>query len=125
MSAFGDYLENASLDHNLNVTPLAQTPVYLHMYTSPVGDDDSGTEVVGNGYVATVINFGAASGGIALNNQEVVFPEATGSWGTVSHFAIKDVSQNLMYHGAWTTPKAVGNTDTARVAIGAVSVEHQ
>lgn len=79
---------------------------WLALLTSAV--DDSGasptyTEVSGNGYAradvdtSALVNVGytfptdpTESGGLFsyTNNKDIMFPEATGSWGTVTHFAI-------------------------------------
>lgn len=124
MSAFGDYLENAGLDHFLNVSALAQTGMFLHLYITAVGDDDSGTEVVGNAYVPTAAVFGAAALGTALNSASIVFPEATGLWGLVAFFALKDGTNNLYYHGAFDIAKTIDSGDVAAVNIGDLSVSH-
>ena len=42
-----------------------------------------GVEVSGNAYARQQVNFAAASGGSKIPAADVLFPEATGSWGTV------------------------------------------
>ena len=57
------------------------------------------------------------------NDESVVFT-AGGDWGTVTHFGIFDAatSGNLLYWGALSASKAVGNTDTLTFAIGSIVV---
>ena len=124
MSAFGNYLEDAGLDHFLNVAAMPMVPVVLHLYTGDPLDDDSGPEVAGGSYVPTAIVFNAAVTGTATNNGSVAFPEATALWGLVSHFAIKDGPGNLHYRGQFDTAKTVDSGDVAVVADAALSVSH-
>jgi len=69
----------------------------------------------------------AASGGALSNAIVFTFPQATGDWGTITHFAIWDhatatAAVNLIAHGALSTIKAIDNGDTARFAIGELDV---
>ena len=64
MSAASDYLENKVLDHTLATTAYtAPSAVYVGLYTSSPGDDDSGTEVSGGSYARQAGSFASASGG--------------------------------------------------------------
>ena len=53
-----------------------------------------------------------------------MFPTATASWGTATHWAIYDASTsgNLLVHGALATPRVVASGDTPRIAAGQVSI---
>lgn len=124
MSAFGDYLENTGLDHFLNVSSMPFVPVFLHLYTGDPLDDDSGPEVVGGSYVPQSIAFNAAVAGATTNNGAVAFPEATALWGLVSHFAIKDGSDNQHYNGAFDTAKTIDSGDVAVIGDGDLAVSH-
>ena len=125
MSAFGDYLENAGLDHFLNVSPLATAPLNLHLYTGDPTDLDTGPEVAGGGYLPVAATFNAAAAGVSTNAAGVQFAEATALWGLVSHFGLKDGGGNLYYHGAFDTAKTIDTGDVAVVGAGDLSVEHQ
>ena len=125
MSAMSDYLENEILDHILGTGAYTMpTTVYVGLSTGSFGDDNSGTELTGNGYARKSISFGAASSGAASNDAAVEFAAATGSWGTVSHFGLFDAasSGNLLIHGALTASKVIATGDILKIAIGDMDI---
>lgn len=121
-----DYLENELLDHCLGGADWARpATVYVALYTVAPTDAGGGTEVSGGSYVRkavtnNVTNFPAASGGAKSNGTEIIFVEATASWGTVVAFGIFDAETvgNLLYWADLTTSKAIGSGDTAKFAVG-------
>lgn len=125
MTDFSDYAENAVINHLLRNTALTSpTTVYAALSTADPTDAGSGlAEPSGNGYARTAITFNAPSGGVS-DNAVVTFPAATGSWGTITHFAIFDASSggNMLFHSALAASKAVGDGDTAEFAAGDMTV---
>jgi len=120
-----NYLENELLDHVLrNAAYTSPSTVYIGLSTGSFGDDNSGTEISGNGYARQSIAFDAASGGTTDNTSNVDFPAATGSWGTVSHYGLFDASSsgNLLIHGAFSSSKAVTTGDILRIAAGELDI---
>jgi hypothetical protein len=125
MSAMSDYLENEILDHILGTGAYTMpTTVYVGLSTGSFNDDNSGTELTGNGYARKAIVFGAAASGTASNSAAVEFSAATGSWGTVSHFGLFDASSagNLLIHGALTASKVIETGDILKIAIGDMDI---
>jgi hypothetical protein len=125
MAEMSNYLENALINATLrNTSYTTPTTVYLALYTDDPTDADTGTEVTGNGYARQSITFGAPSNGVSTNTAAIEFPQATGSWGTVSYVGIRDASTsgNLLYHTALDASKAIATGDVFRVAIGSLSV---
>ena len=125
MSAMSNYLENELLDHVLrNAAYTSPSTVYIGLSTGSFGDDNSGTEISGNGYARQSIAFDAASGGTTDNTSNVDFPAATGSQGTISHYGIFDASSsgNLLIHGAFSASKAVTTGDILRIAAGELDI---
>ena len=125
MSAMSDYLELKFLDHFTGTASTsAPSAVYLGLSTGSMADDNSGTELTGNNYSRKAITFASASGGSISTNAAVEFDAATGSWGTVSHWAIYDASSggNQIFHGAFTTGKAIGSGDILKVASGSLTI---
>ena len=125
MAGFSDYLEDELLDHafrNSSYTPAAT--VYVGLYTAAPTDAGGGTEVSGGSYARVAVTFGAASGGAISNSGDVEFTEATGSWGTCTHFGIFDasVAGNLLGWDALTASKAINSGDTARFATGELDI---
>jgi len=125
MAEMSNYLENALINATLrNTSYTSPAAVYLALYTSDPTDADTGTEVSGNAYARQAITFGAPSDGVSTNSAAIEFPQATGSWGTVSYIGIRDASTsgNLLYHTALDASKAIATGDVFRVAIGSLSV---
>ncbi len=65
-----------------------------------------------------------ASGGALANADAIEFPEASGAWGTVTHFALFDAASggNLLAHGALAQAKAIGSGDSVRFAAGDLEI---
>lgn len=119
-----DFLEQKVLDHVLRNTPYTSpATVYVGLHTTVVGDDDSGTEVSGNGYARQSASFDRTDN-TATNNAQVTFPTATGgSWGTIVAFGLYDAATNgnLLYHGLVTPNKQILEGDAAVYQPGQLS----
>ena len=101
MAEFSNYLENALINAVLrNTSYTSPTTVYVALFTSDPTDAGSGTEVSGGSYARTSITFGAPSNGVTTSNADCTFPQATASWGTVTHIGLYDASTsgNLLFH---------------------------
>ena len=125
MSAMSDYLENEILDHILGTGAYTMpSAVYVGLATATFADDNSGTELTGNGYTRVAATFNAAASGTADNDAAIEFSAATSSWGTVSHFGLFDASSggNLLIHGAFTTAKTIASGDVLKIAAGDLDV---
>lgn len=123
--SFSDYLENKILDHVLkNTSYTSPTTVYCAAYTSDPGETNTGTEVSGNAYARVAITFGSASSGSSTNSADIVFPTASGSWGTITHFAIFDqlTTGNMLVYGALTGSVAVASGQRLRFDATTLSV---
>lgn len=118
MSAFSDYAENELLDHVLGTGSFSMPSVYVGLFTSSGGLESntsgSWTEVSGGSYARQSASFDAASGGAASNDADIEFPEATASWGTITHFALMDAATNgnVLMWAALTADKTIGSGDT-------------
>jgi hypothetical protein len=125
MAAFSNYLENALINGTLRATTYtAPTTVYVGLFTTDPTDAGSGTEVSGNAYARQAATFAAPSNGAATTDADVQFPQATGNWGTVTHFAVFDAltTGNMLYHGALTTSKTIETGDVFKIATGSLTV---
>jgi hypothetical protein len=127
MGSFSDYTENKVLDHVTGKTAFTKPTAYIALFTAAPSDAGGGTEVSGGSYarVATTgTDWNAASGGSTSNAAAITFPTATGSWGTVTHFALMDASTagNQLAWGALTTSKAFTTDDTAQFAAGTLTL---
>ena len=114
------YLINKTLAHNTGETAFTMpAAIYVALFTTDPTVAASGTEVAGNAYARKVATFVAGS-----NNTELSFIEATGAWGTVTHWALFDAATvgNMLYFAPVDSIQAVISGNIARFAIGAIDV---
>lgn len=100
----------------------------LHLSTADPGED-GGTmaEPTGNNYssvnLVTSSKFATVAASRMISNDAIIeFPQASGSWGTISHWAIKDQLSNFIFYGAFSVSKAVGNGQTPKILIGELDI---
>ncbi len=128
MGSFADYWENEILDHLFGKGSYTPPTIYVGLSTADPADDASGlAEPSGNGYarVATSgADWNAASGGTIDNANEITFGQASGSWGTLTHFALFDAASggNMLAHGSLSISKTISSGDTAKFAAGDLDV---
>jgi hypothetical protein len=125
MAEMSNYLENAVINAVLrNTSYTSPTTVYVGLFTSDPTDAGSGTEVSGGSYARVAVTFGAPSNGVSVNSAAVEFPQATGSWGTITHIGIHDAltTGNLLFHTALDTSKAIATGDIFKIASSNLSV---
>jgi hypothetical protein len=124
MAELSNYLENKLLDHVLrNVSYTSPTTVYVGLFTTDPTDGNTGTEVSGGSYARQVLSVTTASGGIVTSSADVTFPQATGSWGTISHLGLLDAltSGNLLMHTPLTTSRAIETGDVLKISTGSLT----
>ncbi len=120
-----NYLENALINATLRNTAYSSpSTVYVGLFTSDPTDAGTGTEVSGGSYARKAMTFGSPSNGASTNSGAVEFDQATGDWGTITHFAIFDAltTGNMLYHGALTASKTIATGDVFKFASASVTV---
>jgi len=141
MSAMSDYLENKLIDQLFRgQTAPTISGLHVGLLTAAPSDSGGGTEVSGNAYARvnlapTLANWAgtqaagsttasSGTGGQTSNNSTITFPTPTGTWGTVTHFAIYDASTggNLLFWGALTIAKTINQSDTVSFAAGQLAI---
>lgn len=130
MSAFSLDLENRVMDHILGGPDYSRLAnVHVALFTSAPTETGGGTEVSGNGYTRAQVannstNFPSAANGTKSNGTAITFPVATGTWGTVTHWAIMSAASGgtILFFGALTTAKTVAATDTISFGVGQLSI---
>lgn len=121
--AFSNYLRDELLDEvwgGEDFTP--PTSVYVGLSTTTPNDDGTNVSEPSGGSYARVettnnlTNWPAATDGVKENGAEITFPQATASWGTVTHVVMYDADTggNFLGFGALTTSKSIENGDTAK-----------
>lgn len=121
MAQMSDYLENALANHVFRSTTMASPGlVYIALFSTDPGEDNSGTELAGNGYTRKQITFTVPSNGMISNNIEVSFPVASSDWNQATHIGILDdsVGGNLLMSKILTTPVTVLSGNNLRLAVG-------
>lgn len=127
MGSFSDYLEVEVLDHIVGKTTYALPTVWVGLSTADPLDDGTGNAEPGSNYArksTAGADWNAAAAGAIDNANAITFVEATGSWGTVSHFTLWDAASggNLLVHGSLSASKAIDSGDTASFAAGDLDI---
>lgn len=133
MGSLTDYAELELLDHLCNVAYSPVATVYLALATADPTDAATGgnmNECADSGsYARKAITFGAAASRKVTQNADVDFDQATGSWGTVTHWAIVTSATHgggdVLGHGAFGESKSIVSGNTPSVASGQIYVEYQ
>jgi len=128
MGSLSNYLEDELLDHVFGKGSFTPPTIYVALSTADPLDSGSGlAEPSGNGYArvqTTGADWNAASDGAIDNANTITFNEATGNWGTITHFALMDAASggNLLVHGALSISKSISSGDTVKFAAGDLDV---
>jgi hypothetical protein len=125
-----DAVANDTLDLLLGTAGLLPGTVYIGlMLSAPLRDGTSVVEPVGNGYarVAVVNNltqWPAAAARRKTHANDIVFPTASGAWGTLTHFGIFDSASAgaLLIADALSNPRTVNATDIFRFQAGVTPI---
>jgi hypothetical protein len=130
MGSFGDYLEDALINHITGKTAFTMLGhLYVALSTADPTDDASGMAEPSSGSYARVethpADWAASSGGATSNSAIIEFPESTGSWGNCTHFAIFDADTvgNMLGHGQLTAARNVSGAGfTPRFKAGELDI---
>jgi hypothetical protein len=127
MSQMTDYLEQRFLNHFLRNTASTAVSPYIGLYTASPTDTGSGaTEISGSSYARQSMSFAVpdTTAGTTSTNADITFPQATGAWGTITHFGIYDAATagNLLFWGAFTASKTIASGDVFKISSGNLTV---
>lgn len=129
MGSISDFLEVELLDHVFQAAATYTPPtVYIALCTADPTDAGTGTSIAepaGNGYTRKAHSvWNTASARAITNNGVITFPQASGVWGTISHYAIVDASStgNMLAYGSLATNKDVVSGNTPSIATTEISV---
>ena len=132
MGSLTNNAEAELLDHICNVAYSPVATVYLALATADPTDAATGGSfnecANANNYARTAIAFAVPASRQILQSGAVTFPTASGTWGTVTHWAVVDNSGyglgDVLAHGSFAAGKAVGNGDTPSVADGDLFINY-
>ena len=121
-------LNTALLNHVLRNSAFSPPATnYLALYTvSPAAGSD-GTEVTGGAYARQAIGWAAsvAGSGLITTSADIVFPVATGSWGTIVAWAVCSASVGtgtIMYWGSMNTNRTIGAGEQIKFSAGQIGL---
>lgn len=131
MGSLTDYAENKLLDHLFNSAYTPASTVYLVLCTADPTDAATGASCSeaadANAYARTAISFGTAASRRITQDAQVEFSQASGSWGTITHWCIADSAThgagNILAHGAFTKTFSPVSGNTPKILSGIVYVE--
>ena len=133
MGSFSNELEKQLLIHVFQDTYTAPD-TYIGLSTADITDDASGNaEPAGGSYARQQIQttgWNSAASRAITNNGVITFPQATGDWGTITHWGIwnhvSDTAEaNLLAHGALSNSQVVVNGNTASIPDEGITISFQ
>lgn len=138
MAAMSNYLEDELIKHIFRTGSMTKpTVLAIALCTAATTDAQTGatiTEVAdANNYSRTSLNpldanWAATNGsnGLTSNLSAIVFPQASGVWGTITHIAVCDSATwgagNVLFHGELAVSKTVNNGETFSFQIGDLTI---
>jgi hypothetical protein len=130
MGSLADFAENGFLNHVFGSAFTPAAAMYLALCTADPTDAATGasmSEVANsNNYTRKAITFAAAGSRAVAQTGAVTFNQASGAWGTITHWAVVDNatygSGNVLATGAFSSSFAPVAGNTPSVATGQVTV---
>lgn len=128
MAGFSDYWENKILNHIFGKYSYTPPTIYVALSTADPLDDASGlAEPSGNAYArvqTSACDWNTASDGSLDNANNIIFPQATGNWGTISHFTLFDAATggNMLAYGVLSQPKTTNSGNTLKFTEGDLNI---
>ncbi len=135
MAAFSDYLEAKLIQfifkNNAEAFATPGNNLWIALFNAATGleaNDPTAEVDDGTGYERVQVPHAGwdQTGSSVENDSDIEFPVAGASWGEVTHIAIMDSGThgagNVLYHGALTTARTVGEGDQFKVNAGDLTV---
>jgi hypothetical protein len=128
MGSFSNYWVNEILDHLFGKGTYTPPTIYVGLSTAePLKDASALAEPVGANYSrveTSASDWNIASSGIINNAVAVTFSQASGSWGTPTHFVLFDalIGGNMLCYGSLSAPESISTGNIPEFAINNLSV---
>ena len=131
MGKLSTFAKNEVLDHVFKAAYTQPTTVYLCLCTGDptvAGTGASMSEVAdANGYTRKALSFGVAASRKVIQDAQVDFDQASGTWGTITHYSICDSAThgagNMLAFGSFSSSFAPVSGNTPKVPASEVEVE--
>lgn len=130
MGSLSDFAENGFLNHLFGTAFTPAASLYIALCTADPTDTATGASMNeaanSNNYGRKAITFAAANSRAVAQTGVVTFNQASGSWGTITHWAIVDTATygagNVLAYGAFSSSFAPVSGNTPSIASGQVTV---
>ena len=125
--SISNFLELELLDHVLKTGAYSvPTNIYVALSTTDPLDTGAGISEPSDGYARVVMDsWDAATARATENTSQITFAQASGDWGTISHWAIYDAitGGNFLAHGDFSVSKTCPIGTNLYIAAGDIDVE--
>lgn len=131
MGSLSDFAENAMLEHVFETAFTPTVPIYVALCTADPTDAATGAsmnECANSGnYAREQITFGAYASRKLTQSGALTFNTASGSWGTVTHWAMVNSgtygSGDVLCSGAFASGKSIVNGNTPSIADASLYIQ--
>lgn len=124
--SISNWLELELLDHVLKTGAYSvPTNIYVALSTADPLDTGAGVAEPSDGYARVVMDsWDAAASRATENTNKITFPQATGDWGTITHWAIFDAitGGNFLAHGDFAASKTCPIGTNLYIDVGDIDV---
>lgn len=132
--SFSDFIEKELLDHVFgNAAYSAPATLYIALSTADPTDSGGSIAEPADTYARQAVTNNATEWPAATGTtptlkdhaNAVIFPTATASWGTITHYAIFDAVSggNMLAHATLDSSVVIGNGDTFVFAAGNIKIQ--
>lgn len=113
-------------------TPAVPNTYYIGLSTTTPNTDGTGvSEPAGGSYARIAIANSSAelnapdANAVVTNKNDLLFPESTANWGTVTNYVIYDAQTggNLLMYGLLTTSRSVETATTVGIKAGQLQLQ--
>lgn len=128
-SNISTYIANKFIDEMTGKTEYTKPTCYVAAGTAAPGDDGAtAAEPSGNGYarVATAGgDWNAASSRATTNANDITFPTASGSWGTITHVYLYDAATdgNFLGWAALDSSEAISTNQILTISASDITIQ--
>jgi len=125
MGSISDFLEDELIDHVFDTGAYSPPTIYVALSTTEPADDGTNVTEPADGYARVAhSSWDAAASRLTENTGTVTFPQASGSWGTITHYALYDAPTdgNMLGAGALSVSKDVVTGNTPTIADGEIEI---
>jgi len=127
MGSLANFAEAKILNHLVGKESWTMPTVYVALSTTEPQEDGTGVSEPSDGYArkaTTGADWETATAGAIQNANDITFNEASGPWGSITHFALYNASSagNMLASSILGAAKTISNGDTPKFAAGDLDI---